>query len=37
MDEELKQTILLSFKIATSFEKEKASIEDFVLALISEK
>lgn len=34
MSNSLKETILLSVKIAASFSKQKASIEDFLLALI---
>lgn len=34
MNNSLKETILLSVKIAASFSKQKASVEDFILALI---
>jgi len=34
MNHSLKETILLSVKIAASFSKQKASVEDFILALI---
>lgn len=34
MNKTLKDTILFSVKIAASFSKDKASIEDFLLALI---
>ncbi len=34
MNNHLKETILLSVKIASSFSKPKASVEDFLLALI---
>ncbi len=37
MDDELKETILLSVKIATSMKKTHASIEDFILAMINQK
>jgi hypothetical protein len=37
MDKELKETILMSFKLATSYEKSEASLEDFLLAMISKK
>lgn len=37
MNNNLKNTILLSVKIAVSFQKPKASIEDFLLALIENK
>ena len=34
MHKSLKDTILFSVKIAASFSKEKASVEDFLIALI---
>jgi hypothetical protein len=34
MQNRLKETILLSVKIASSFSKSRASTEDFLLALI---
>jgi hypothetical protein len=34
MNNKLKDSILLSVKIAASFSKPKASLEDFLLALI---
>lgn len=34
MNQSLKETILLSVKIAASFSKQKASVEDFLLALL---
>jgi len=34
MNNSLKETILLSVKIASSFSKQKASTEDFLLALL---
>jgi hypothetical protein len=35
MEQSLKDILLESVKIASSFSKPKASIEDFILALIS--
>ncbi len=37
MDKWLKDTILMSFKIAANFKKSEASLEDFVLAMITKK
>lgn len=37
MEKDLKDTILLSMKVATSFSKQKTSIEDFLIALIRKK
>ncbi len=37
MDKWLKDTILMSFKIATNYKKSEASLEDFILAMISKK
>jgi hypothetical protein len=34
MNNKLKETILFSVKIAASFSKPKATIEDFLIALI---